>query len=322
MDGVLTVLRPTDTPKESACSICGQDYGKAGSGTATNLIFLSHLPGAFRKLFIEESIEAVVTPCGHAFCTFCISVWLSNPGTCTCPMCRAPFHLPAEQIVENTDGGLPDAGNEGLVVPLHIPTPEADEIFDIMKLSTRQLLTTKTPMPFVWDTEAMLSDLPKIMVTIARRFHYQSLQGPVPADLTVMRLYNPTDRFIGEPLEKLDLNSFSRADAPLAQHPDAHKLYSLLCKHVEALERTMGDAYGRCQNWEGPAKMLTYKVINEGMPSADGGIGQEKWWAYIQCVIKALLVWQAYCEHDQMLWAERKRLEDEWLADASIGLIR
>lgn len=35
--------------------------------------------------------DAVVTPCGHTYCTLCLETWLTSPNTCTCPECRAPL---------------------------------------------------------------------------------------------------------------------------------------------------------------------------------------------------------------------------------------
>ena len=33
--------------------------------------------------------EAVLTPCGHSFCLFCLETWLGRPGCNTCPECRS-----------------------------------------------------------------------------------------------------------------------------------------------------------------------------------------------------------------------------------------
>lgn len=33
--------------------------------------------------------DAVLTPCGHTFCTKCLNTWLNKPGTNTCPECRS-----------------------------------------------------------------------------------------------------------------------------------------------------------------------------------------------------------------------------------------
>lgn len=33
--------------------------------------------------------DAVLTPCGHTFCLYCITTWLGRPSTDTCPECRS-----------------------------------------------------------------------------------------------------------------------------------------------------------------------------------------------------------------------------------------
>lgn len=35
--------------------------------------------------------DAVLTPCGHAFCSLCLDTWLARPNTKTCPECRSPI---------------------------------------------------------------------------------------------------------------------------------------------------------------------------------------------------------------------------------------
>jgi len=303
VDGILAIAELTKAPtNKSTCYICSREYGSMGSGIEINLDLLSQLPGAFRKTFIEHTVEPVRTSCGHMFCIFCLGVWFKNESACTCPMCRHPLHLPYNLERENTDDGRPEVGIEGLSISLNVSTPLAAELYRIVRMETRELLLTSEEMPFKWNAEAMLHDLPVIMVSIARRFYYQSLklQGSVPKDLFFMRRHSAVRHFI-EWDNSHNLKFFERTDAPLAGHEHAFALYKILCERIKDLEAVMGDDVGRCSNWEGPARTLMYKVVHEYMPEADGGVGGARWRAYISCVIKVLFVWQAYCERAHML---------------------
>jgi hypothetical protein len=310
VDSVLTIAPPTKTPSEDACFICGQEYGSAGPGWQHNLHFLDQLPGAFRPAYVQRTIEAVRTPCNHTFCIFCLSVWLLKSDACTCPMCRTPIQLPNLPNVENTDDGQPHVGIEGLSTSLHVPTTVASAVYKILRMQTRGLLNTDTDMPFIWNVRAMLYDLPRVMVTIARRFHYQSskrkdaMREEVLKDLSYTKLHNPADRML--PCKSFgELKSLTRRDAPLASHPDAIRMYEYICLVIADLKDVIGDRHGRCPNWEGPARTIMYKLVNEGMPEATGGVGQRGWWAYVLCVVKALFVWQAYCERARRLMQRR-----------------
>jgi hypothetical protein len=42
------------------------------------------------------------------------------------------------------------------------------------------------------------------------------------------------------------------------------------------------------------------------MPTANGGVGEKMWWAYVWCVIKGVMVRQAYCKRVKKL-ATRER---------------
>ncbi|KAF1830089.1 hypothetical protein BDW02DRAFT_116889 [Decorospora gaudefroyi] len=296
---ILAIAPNTDTPGEPSCHICGREYGTAGPGPEAHLDYLSQLPGAFKKIFIEKSVDAVRTPCGHTFCTFCLGVWCVGKDHGTCPICRAPIRFPSSSDGDNTDDGMPDAGVEGLSLTLNLSTPTAATIYEILNMQVRQLLTTTTQMPFVWNASAMLHDLPKIMVTVARRIYYQGLRPRVgvPKDLSYMKLHNPMNRMIDPSSTTHDLGFFQRPDAPLVKHSDAQKLYEVLCIRIRDIE----DVHDRCANWEGLARTLLYKLGNEVMPRANGGVDSAKWWAYVWCVVKALLVWQAYCERAHTL---------------------
>jgi hypothetical protein len=48
------------------------------------------------------------------------------------------------------------------------------------------------------------------------------------------------------------------------------------------------------------AKALS-EMIWEKMPVADGGVGREKWLAYVQWVMNALICWQGCCRYVVML---------------------
>jgi hypothetical protein len=172
--------------------------------------------------------------------------------------------------------------------------------FSTYRLET--LLTTTKIMPFEWNAGAMIHDLPIIMVAVAHRFHYQSLRPKegVPKNLSYMKRHNPVGFVTLQPRFD-DLMSLARSDAPLAKHEDALEMYQLLCDHIKDVEDNMSDECGQC----GPARGLMYKVLQEEMPGADGGVDQRRWWAYVECVIKAVFVWQAYCDRARRLMLQR-----------------
>lgn len=151
----------------------------------------------------------------------------------------------------------------------------------------------------------MLSDLPKVTVGVARLFDWsQGKDGQnCPADLSYLRLPSPMQR-MSSPDTKKGLKYFSRAYAPLTKHPDAHRIYNLRCNHVQYIGDAFDQRGWRCRDWQVPCNML-YMMVRHEMPGLDGGVGKEKWWAYVRCVIKALSVWQAYCEHVKELSARQ-----------------
>jgi hypothetical protein len=190
---------------------------------------------------------------------------------------------------------------DGLAISHRVSSHRCEEMYRILKLSTRELLTTDADMPFKWNVAAMIHDLPRLMITIARRFHYSSKHEVVPRDLSFMRLHSPMNRVINTSRAGTDeLKYLLRPDAPLAKHSDALKMYKILCDRITALEGNVHDMGGQCYNWSIPSMWL-YKPIKKDMAEADGGIGMQKWWNYVQCVIKALLVWQGYCERVEQL---------------------
>ncbi|KAG9191058.1 holliday junction resolvase YEN1 [Alternaria panax] len=309
VERVLNVATPMEAPKdEPICFVCHREYGSVGSGMETHLDFLSQLPGAYRKTFAEQTVKATRTPCGHIFCLFCLSAWFKRMRACSCPLCRKPMEIPFLFEVENTDDGLLNVGYRGLSLALHVSTPSAQETYRILNLQTRELLTTIETMPFEWNTRALVHDLPIFMVTIARRFYYQSMRSEegsrVPKDLTYMKRHNPVDLVRVEPRFD-DLKSLARFDTPLAKHEDALKLYRLLYDGIEDLKSSIGDEHGRCSDWKGPARMLMYNSVQEKMPGGNGGVSQRRWWAYVECVIKAVFVWQAYCYRVRTLVFQR-----------------
>ena len=220
---------------------------------------------------------------------------------CTCPLCRKPIDLPADFVSQdNNEAGLTDIRVEGLAISLRVSTDIAKWVFDILNSSTRQLLTTEEPMPFTWNADAMLADLPKLIVTIARRFHLQS-EHACPADLHFLKLHNPLSPSTGQPHGIAYLNFLSRSDAPLARHPDTHLMYRMLCICIEGRDSVMGVMSGKCSSWEGLAQTLFCRSVDRGMLASDGGVGKQRWRAFVWCVVKGLIVWQGYCEQIQEL---------------------
>jgi hypothetical protein len=103
-----------------------------------------------------------------------------------------------------------------------------------------------------------------------------------------------------------DLEFFSCADAPIAKHHAAHTLYKFLCERIVDLDDVMGDQVGRCSDWYGLAKLL-FKMVQIEMPNATGVTKKKKSWAYVWCVMRGLLVWQACCERVQKLSMKQVR---------------
>ncbi|CAE7022685.1 HRD1 [Pyrenophora teres f. teres] len=303
IDAILTITEPTEAPHDDpACYICSREYGSAGSSLVINLDLLSQLPGAVKKNFVEHTVEPVRTSCGHTFCLFCLGVWFNNEQTCTCPICRHTLRLPANFNSRNIGDETPVAGFEGLSA--NIQTPEDAEFHRIVQwvTQTRPLLTTTDEMPFIWITNALIFDLPMLMVSVARRFHLQSLRLPdrLPEDPRYTRRHDAILFYVSCRYE-IDPDYFVRDDAPLAKHEHVLELYGVLCRHIENLKAVYCDVSGLCGNWEGPARAVMYKVANEDMPEADGGVGRARWMAYVWCVIKAVFVWQAYCYRVQVV---------------------
>jgi hypothetical protein len=175
VDGARTVLTPTTTPEdEPECFVCSRKYGSAGTGMETALEFFSALPNALRETFIEHIVEPFKTPCGHTFCAYCLCFWLKQNDPATCPMCQTPVKLPWQLGQLDSDIDTIAAGVEGLAVSLHVTLAVAQEIHDILKMSPHRLYATEAPMPFMWNSDTMESDLPKVMVALAPRFCYQS----------------------------------------------------------------------------------------------------------------------------------------------------
>ncbi|KAH7083690.1 hypothetical protein FB567DRAFT_561697 [Paraphoma chrysanthemicola] len=306
VDGVLAIFPAGTVPDGPRCPICSGVYGQAGLGPSTALGFLNELPGAGPKPFIQHVVEPVTTACGHTYCTLCISAWLNTHVPANCPMCRRDIVLSQELRDWDDNSWLHDhdPAIEGLSISTRAESPRIEEIFGIVSMSTRELLKTKEEeMPFTWNVPDMLDDLPKIMVIIARRFHYQSRREVVPPDLSFMRLHNPVSRVSRRTTPGIDsLYHLSRFDAPLSKHPDTIELYERLRTEIKALEGNLKFYKGECWNWTIPSMWL-YKPVRRTMKGANGGMKETRWWQYVQLVIKALLVWQCYCKRVDELMA-------------------
>jgi hypothetical protein len=307
VDGLRNILQPATTTDDPSCSICSTDYGLPGPGVQTNLDYLNELAEPLCQSFVQHVVEPVVTPCGHNFCTFCICVWLLGDAYPTCPMCRTEIDVPLvlrQWVYMASLDPVPPVVN--VLSRTHsLSTRKAQEIFDVLQMSMRKLLTAPRPEKFTWNTKAMINDLPKIMITVARRFFFRSKNLAMPEDRPSLRLHNPMDRLTGsrlvdaqKDLEKL-LKNNSR-DAPLADHPDGRRLYELLCERIRDLDEFLDGRFGVAQDSYTQRKALS-QLVWEDMPFADGGVGREKWWAYVQCVINALICRQGYCRYVVML---------------------
>ncbi|RMZ71195.1 hypothetical protein GMOD_00005715 [Pyrenophora seminiperda CCB06] len=308
VDGVVLATEPAVAPaNEPSCSICGRDFGSAGWGMDANVDFFSQLPFAVSKIYDEPIVEPVRTSCGHIFCLFCLGVWFNNRPTCTCPMCRYPLHIVLNSEPEDVDDEVPDVIAETSEISQRwgVSRVVAMELYNIRLIhretQIRTLMLTIDEMPFRWNLEALLRDLPIAMTAVARRFHYQALNPPVSVREDPYgdeQLHPAMDMFWGWPREN-DLDYFQTIDGPLAVHEHAIEFYGLLYGRIQAMEAEMGGR--RLANWEGSALTMLYKFVHEYMPNADGGVGAARWRAYMWCVIKVLFVWQAYCERAHTL---------------------
>ena len=68
-------VEPSNTPKDERCSICLED-----------------LTDNTANMYWENSHSSVITSCGHIFGGNCLSMWLSNIETRSCPCCREDFN--------------------------------------------------------------------------------------------------------------------------------------------------------------------------------------------------------------------------------------
>jgi hypothetical protein len=68
-------VEPSNTPKGERCSICLEDL----TDNTANMDW-------------ENSHSSVITSCGHIFGGNCLSMWLSNVETRSCPCCREDFN--------------------------------------------------------------------------------------------------------------------------------------------------------------------------------------------------------------------------------------
>lgn len=151
-------------------------------------------------------------------------------------MCRQSVDLPDLSDHSEDDHSL--AQIEGFMQVYRVSEWRAREACEIHRISMRQLLTTHQRMPVVWMPVNMVFNLPRVLVAIARRFHYKSIGQPVPSDLSLLKLQLDKAEFDGfwksEQLQRL-----ARADAPLARHPDAYDLHEFLCYRI-AHYRSLG----------------------------------------------------------------------------------
>ncbi|EUC46286.1 hypothetical protein COCMIDRAFT_93277 [Bipolaris oryzae ATCC 44560] len=316
VDNVIAAFKPAyDSSDNPICVICGREYGSGGAGfEPDNINFLSQLPGPIRRRYIEDTVEAIQTPCNHTFCLQCISFWCQDKAICTCPMCRHPIILkrnPAD--LERPDQDLFWDENDVLCLPPRCMTVLGWENRNIFKLQTRDLVTTMKPMPFRWIKETMLHDLPVIMVSVARRFYYHDLRPKetVPCDLLSLARHDPSiKRF---PVIRT-LEALARDDAPIAYHEDAFRLHEGLCDIINDPQGITFDNDGTCQSWgKAVLAVMTTLIEEKTLVGTDGGVSQRKWWMYVWCVIKALMVWQAYAARLRVVWRLRhEQGEYDW----------
>ncbi|KAF1921500.1 hypothetical protein BDU57DRAFT_553628 [Ampelomyces quisqualis] len=299
VDHVSTSLSSTIVPSEPTCFICGNEYGNAGPGLSENRDFFNELPANTRTTYVQNIVEPVMTPCGHTFCTLCICMWLLTHTVPNCPICREHINIPDYSIVSAMHPE--DVAIDAFSIALGVSAPVAAVIYRIVRLSTRELMGSPEPMSFVWYAPALISDLPRLMVTVARRFHYQSTTNAVPPDLMCNSLHNPLNRAAETHRnEKMNLEYFSRADAPISKHPDAQKMYTTLVNRIEDVAASLGNPRLSPMDWPTQAEML-FRTVRGEMRDADGGVGEVRWWMYVWYVCKTLVVWQGYCEHVKKL---------------------
>lgn len=296
-------LASSTTPPEATCFICGHEYGKAGAGLSTKRDFFNELPYNACTTYVQNIVDPVSTPCGHTFCKFCICTWLLTHKMPNCPICRKCIKIPTYRVV--TDKVPIDVAVDAFSIALRVSTPVARDIHTIFRLSTRDLMTTEETIPLFWHAPALITDLPKLMVTIARRFHYQSTTNTAPPDLTCYKLHSPCQPSAETKRNGMyNLEFYARGDAPISKHPDAQKMYTVLVEHIEKVAAWLGDAPLRPVDWRTQGRLL-FTVIWGEMRDADGGVGEVRWWAYVWYVCKTLVVWQAYCERMNKLTAMR-----------------
>ncbi|KAF5846477.1 hypothetical protein GGP41_003852 [Bipolaris sorokiniana] len=168
------------------------------------------------------------------------------------------------------------------------------------------------PMPFRWIKEVMLHDLPVIMVSVARRFYYHALRPTetVPCDISSLARHHPGDIINGLPVIRT-LDATVRDDAPIAYHEDAFRLYEGLRDIINNPRGIAFDNDGSCQSW-GKAVLAVISTLMEEktLAGTSGGVSQKKWWMYVWCVIKALMVWQAYAARLRVVWRLRHEQGD------------
>lgn len=303
VEQVLPAFSMTDTPKDSACSICLKEYGDAETKEFSALTYFNELPEAI-KTYVPMTVEPATTVCGHSFCTTCILTWARTKPKSNCPMCRHAIALPARWRPR------PDpytVAVNGIRIAYKVSITAAREMWKLSNMLTiRQLITTNEYPSFRYDTHALLLDLPSLMVSIARRFHYQQLHQPIPEDPNFEHIYKLIAARNKIRTRTLNMQCFSLPDALLANHPHSRECYMLLCELIRRGGNIVDGSYfeGRRALIEVLLMRIKAKLglrLAGAASRLDGGLGSERWWAYITCVLKALFARQAIHQRIEIL---------------------
>lgn len=291
-DSLQNALQPARPHPAEPCSICSHAYTSTSppntSNSSDTLEALTNLPYAHRTHLDDQGKIPIYTPCGHHFCLYCLCRWLSTSQTC--PYCRTPIPVP---VSSQQPTNIVPPSSEGF----GIPHATADISLRIGQWSVRQVLTSDIPTnaSFAWRREYMVADLPKIMIQVARRFHYQA-RRQTPQDVAFLKPHRPFELLGGR--IQITLQGVYWADAPVSMTEDAVQVCRVLSDRILGRYEYLATAFNREEYrcyWLDMAEWLLDEVRME-VPDARGGVGSIRWWRFVWVVIVYLLKWQYHCD--------------------------